>query len=80
MNVLEAEWGRVADPARIQMLAQTRLGISDQPTVELSSLELLPRRGEAQAPGEGPVRNASAVAPSRPRDPDIHFAAAQSGN
>ena len=47
MSVLQAEWARVADPARIQRLAQAELGLTDAPTVELSSLELLPRRGQA---------------------------------
>ena len=51
MSVLQAEWARVADPARIQRLAQAELGTTDTPTVELSSLTLLPRRGQARAAG-----------------------------
>ena len=67
--VLQAEWSRVANPARIQQLAQERLGLIDAPTIELSSLELLPRRGESVTPGDSPVRNANMQA--RPRDPRI---------
>lgn len=79
MSVLEAEWGRVAAPARIQRLAETRLGLSDAPAVELSSLELLPRRGESAPLGNSNVRNASATAPE-PRDPRIRLAAIHTGN
>ncbi len=43
MKVLQADWERVADPARIQRLAQSKLGVGDQP-VALASLELLPRK------------------------------------
>ena len=43
MKVLQADWERVADPARIQRLAQAKLGVSDTP-VALASLEILPRR------------------------------------
>ncbi len=52
LSVLQAEWARVADPARIQRLAQAELGLTDTPTVELSSLELLPRRGQAAPLGD----------------------------
>ncbi|HWU26530.1 MAG TPA: hypothetical protein VN154_09030 [Rhizomicrobium sp.] len=47
MRVLEADWERVADPARIQRLAQSKLGVDDQP-VALASLELLPRRDKQE--------------------------------
>ena len=57
MHVLQAEWQRVADPARIQKLAQTRLGMEDNPTVEMSSFDMLPRRGESIE--NNPVQNAS---------------------
>jgi cell division protein FtsL len=60
-NVLQAEWERVAGPARIQALAQTRLGMADTASVQLSALELLPRRGEG-APDDD-VKQASAQAP-----------------
>jgi cell division protein FtsL len=63
MNVLQAEWQRVANPDRIQKLAQTRLGMDDTPTLELSSFDLLPRRGETTLLNSDPVQNASMTAP-----------------
>ncbi|HEY0281723.1 MAG TPA: hypothetical protein VGC27_03755 [Rhizomicrobium sp.] len=62
MSVLQAEWVRVASPERIQQLAESSLGMSDTATVQLSSLELLPRRGDAGAP-LALMREASAQAP-----------------
>lgn len=68
MKVLQADWQRVADPARIQQLAAAKLGIGDTPTVALASLELLPRRGDAKdvqqastdtAPADPRLQNAS---------------------
>lgn len=79
MNVLQAEWSRVADPARIQHLAEAKLGLTDQPTVELSSLELLPRRDTAPL-GNSNMRNANAVTPVKPQDPRIRLAAIRIGN
>jgi cell division protein FtsL len=73
MNVLQAEWQRVANPARIQQLAQTRLGMSDNPTIEMSSFEMLPRRGEGL--NNNPVQNAS-MTTSSPADANIHLVAA----
>jgi cell division protein FtsL len=65
MNVLETEWEHVAGPERVERLARTKLGLTDTPTVELSSLQLLPGRGEDAAPlGNAPVRHASDVVPS----------------
>ena len=40
MKVLQADWERVSEPSHIQMLAQTKLGLSDVPAVALASLEL----------------------------------------
>jgi len=80
MSVLQAEWARVADPARIQVLAQSELGLSDMPTVELSSLDLLPRRGQAAPLTETPVRNASVTLPARHEDSRIHLASVRPGN
>ena len=73
-DVLQAEWGRVADPSRIAHLAQTQLGMEDKAAVELSSMTLLPRRGEDQI-GDAQVRSASAVELSS--DPSLHLASAQ---
>jgi hypothetical protein len=50
ISVLETEWEGVASPAKIAQLAETRLGLDNTATVQLSSLELLPRRGEDSAP------------------------------
>jgi cell division protein FtsL len=79
MSVLQAEWARVADPARIQHLAEIHLGLTDTPTMELSSLKLLPRRGEAAPLGDAPVRNARVTVPAKRKDPRIRLAAAHPG-
>ena len=63
MNVLQAEWQRVANPARIQKLAQASLGMNDTPVMELSSFEMLPRRGENPMDAD-PVQNASVTMPA----------------
>lgn len=66
-SVLEAEWAKVADPSRIQQLAQTKLGLDDSTSVQLASLEALPRRGEDPAPlSNSPVHKANAVVPAKP--------------
>jgi cell division protein FtsL len=78
MKVLEADWERVADPARIQELAQKKLGLGDAPTMELSSLELLPRRGEASPLNENPLTQASVTV--APPDPRYHLVALHDGN
>ena len=63
-QVLQAEWERVANLQRIQHLAETRLGMGDTASLQLSSLELLPRRGDDNgALGGSPVRQASAQVP-----------------
>jgi cell division protein FtsL len=73
MNVLQAEWQRVAEPARIQRLAQSRLGMSDNPTIEMSSFEALPRRGESLE--NSPVQNVSMTTTSQ-GGANIHLVAA----
>ena len=80
MSVLQAEWARVADPARIQQLAQAQLGLSDTPTVELSSLELLPRRGQAAPLGDARMRDASVTVPAPRQDSRIRLASIRPGN
>lgn len=62
MSVLQAEWQRVANPGRIQKLAQVYLNMNDTPVMELSSFEMLPRRGENRL-DSNPVQNASMTAP-----------------
>lgn len=65
MKVLEADWDRVSDPARIQQLAAVKLGIADTPSAVLASLELLPRRGDAAAPlGDARMHEANAQMPA----------------
>ena len=63
IGVLQAEWERVAGPARIQALAEAKLGMSDTSSVQLSSFDLLPARGVDAPLGNSPLRNANAVAP-----------------
>lgn len=75
-DVLQAEWGRVADPSRISRLAQAQLGMEDKAAVELSSMMLLPRRGEDQI-GDAQVRSASAVEPAT--DSSVHMASVLAG-
>jgi cell division protein FtsL len=79
ISKLQAQWSHVAAPARIQMLAETRLGLSDTPVVELSSLTLLPQRGET-LPGDAQIRSASAVVPAQAPNPGIRLAAMRAGN
>src|SRR5437868_7579056 len=68
--VLETEWQHVASPERIQKLAQSRLGMADSSSVQLSSFDQLPRRGAGEGGGpnaplnNSPVRNASAQLPA----------------
>lgn len=66
ISVLETEWEHVASPERIATLAQSKLGLDNTSTVQLSSLELLPRRGEDAPLANTPVRRASADAPAAP--------------
>ena len=61
LSVLQTEWQHVASPEHIQQLAQARLGMSDSASVQLSSFDQLPRRGEDAPLNNSPVRNASAV-------------------
>ena len=75
--VLQAEWSKLANPERIQALAETQLGLEDAPAVELSSLTLLPRKGEAAPLTDQPVRNANVVMPQR--DPRIRNISVRTG-
>jgi hypothetical protein len=79
MKVLQADWERVSEPSHIQMLAQTKLGLSDVPAVALASLELLPRRGETPTAGS-PVQTASITIAPISADPHLRLAAAHAGN
>ena len=65
IGVLETEWQHVASPERIQQLAQSRLGMTDSASAQLSSFDQLPRRGVDPAPlNNTPVHNASAQIPA----------------
>jgi cell division protein FtsL len=69
IGVLETEWQHVASPERIQQLAESRLGMADSASVQLSSFEQLPRRGADPAPlNNTPVHNASVQVPSASPD------------
>ena len=62
LAVLGAEWARLTHPARIQALAARHLPLADEPTLQLSSLTLLPPR--ALVPTEEPIfRTASMLVP-----------------
>ncbi len=75
--VLQAEWGKLANPERIQQLAETQLGLEDAPAVELSSLTLLPRKGETAPLADQPLRDANAIVPQR--DPRIRNISVRTG-
>jgi cell division protein FtsL len=66
IGVLQTEWERVAGPARIQALAQSQLGMSDTTSVQLSSFDQLPVRGDGAdaALNNTPLHNASAQVPA----------------
>lgn len=60
--VLGAEWARVTEPTRIEALAARHLPLSDEPTLQLSSLTALPERG--LVPSDEPaIHSASVVVP-----------------
>ena len=63
LGVLETEWQNVASPERIQQLAQAKLNMADTASVQLSSFDQLPRKGDAPL-NNSPVRNASAQVPA----------------
>lgn len=63
IGVLETEWQKIASPEHIQILAQTRLNMTDTASVQYSSFDQLPRKGDA-ALNNSPVRNASAQIPA----------------
>jgi len=65
ISLLEAEWAKVASPERIATLAASKLGLDNTATVQLSSLDLLPRRGEDAPLTQSPVRSANAVVPAQ---------------
>lgn len=77
MGELQAEWQQASRPDRIQQLAQSTLDMSDTATVQLSSLELLPRRGD-DAAQLAQSRSASAQMPA-PQAAQLVKVSARSG-
>ncbi len=65
ISLLETEWAKVASPERIATLAASKLGLDNTATVQLSSLDLLPRRGDDAPLTQSPVRRASAEVPAQ---------------
>jgi len=55
IGVLQTEWAHVAGPARIQELAE-RHGMTNTASAQLSSFDLLPRRGDAPLNNSPPRR------------------------
>jgi hypothetical protein len=77
LKILRSEWERASNPDHVQALASAHLGLADTATVQVASLELLPRRGEA-TPLSGPVvTNASIVAQASTSH--LHLVAAHAG-
>jgi hypothetical protein len=77
-KTLEADWERASNPAHIQALAAAHLGLADTATMEVASLELLPRRGESSSLSGPVVTNASIVAPTATSH--LHLVAAHTGD
>ena len=74
MKVLQADWDKLSGPERVQALAASALGYSDGATIEVVSLDLLPRRAEAE---DTAVVGASA--PSLPPKASLHLVAVRPG-
>ena len=77
-KILEADWERASNPSHIQALAAAHLGLADTATMEVASLELLPRRGESSSLSGPVVTNASIVAPAATSH--LHLVAAHTGD
>ena len=64
MSVLQTQWEQVSTPDRIQKIAESALGMGDTATIQLSSLEMLPRRGDEPL-GGAQVRAANVQVPAQ---------------
>lgn len=64
ISMLEAQWQKQANPATVQKLAVSTLGMQSAPTVQLASVRELPRRGDAPLNGEA-IRSANAEGATR---------------
>jgi hypothetical protein len=62
-SVLQAEWERVAGPARIEALAARDQGDDKPQQVQLSSFDQLPRHGDDTPLTNTPIRQASVQSP-----------------
>jgi hypothetical protein len=78
MKVLQADWLRVANPARIQKLAQEHLGLTADPMKEYASVTFLPRLGQPLPGNENGLINASVPVPTP--NPDVHLISVDTGN
>ena len=76
LAVLGAEWARATQPARIAALAERHLDLSDRPAIELSSLELLPRKGGLS---DTPVRTVKAIMPAPATQENLKVVAFRTG-
>lgn len=77
-KILQTDWERASNPAHIQALAAAHLGLADTATVEVASLEMLPRRGETAPPASSGISTASAELPVP--SPRLHLVLARTGN
>jgi hypothetical protein len=59
ITVLGAEWARLTQPSRIQVLAERYLGLTDRPTARFTSVTDLPPKFLPRP--EDAIRNANAV-------------------
>lgn len=79
MSVLQTQWEQVSQPERIQKIAESALGMGDAATIQLSSLELLPRRGEEAPLGGAQIRTASVQVPAQTAPAQLVRVSAQPG-
>jgi cell division protein FtsL len=79
MSVLQTQWEQVSQPERIQKIAESALGMGDAATIQLSSLELLPRGGEEAPSGGAQIRTASVQVPTQTPSAQLVRVAVQPG-
>ena len=79
MSVLQTEWEQSRSPSASSNSPKPSLGMSDAATMQLSSLELLPRRGEEAPLGGAQIRTASAQVPAQTPAAQLVRVAAQPG-